>query len=243
MPLFQSTCPARGTTIPIFAQYSVVCNFNPRAPRGARLTIQPRVTGAVSYFNPRAPRGARPSPPIPGRRDISISIHVPREGHDMITRHHQQTSRDISIHVPREGHDHNYHQDSKRLPNFNPRAPRGARPKGFVVVSPASWISIHVPREGHDGCRLDYSREWANNFNPRAPRGARLNYAANGRCCVLFQSTCPARGTTIIFDIQARSVAISIHVPREGHDAGDITAPIAFFAISIHVPREGHDPR
>ena len=34
---------------------------------------------------------------------------------------------------------------------------------------------------------------------------------------------------------------ISIHVPREGHDAGDITAPIAFFAISIHVPREGHD--
>ena len=34
---------------------------------------------------------------------------------------------------------------------------------------------------------------------------------------------------------------ISIHVPREGHDAATNAANSAAAAISIHVPREGHD--
>ena len=33
-----------------------------------------------------------------------ISIHVPREGHDVL-RHGMGGRGDISIHVPREGHD------------------------------------------------------------------------------------------------------------------------------------------
>ena len=56
-------------------------------------------------------------------------------------------------------------------------------------------ISIHVPREGHDSALL------------RALRSSRS-----------FQSTCPARGTTIICVIIYVSGGISIHVPREGHD-------------------------
>ena len=56
---FQSTCPARGTT------------------RTAEVT-----PAVFSDFNPRAPRGARLRDFILIRLKARISIHVPREGHD-----------------------------------------------------------------------------------------------------------------------------------------------------------------
>ena len=79
------------------------------------------------------------------------------------------------------------------------------------------------------------------NFNPRAPRGARPLHKALHLESKTFQSTCPARGTTRMHHKNFRGRVISIHVPREGHDA------LAEFSggamvISIHVPREGHDP-
>ena len=46
-------------------------------------------------------------------------------------------------------------------------------------------------------------------------------------------------------DADGRSVdsvwMISIHVPREGHDASVSAELFSPSAISIHVPREGHD--
>ena len=79
--------------------------------------------------------------------------------------------------------------------NFNPRAPRGARPgagrrsgasagfqstrpsRGATALAPATRaqakISIHAPLAGRDrGHRQFYLRK--DHFNPRAPRGARL---------------------------------------------------------------------
>ena len=77
-----------------------------------------------------------------------ISIHVPREGHDVL-RHGMGGRGDISIHVPREGHDRCRPDLGRARRNFNPRAPRGARLRraGRTAEHP---ISIHVPREGHD---------------------------------------------------------------------------------------------
>ena len=146
---FQSTCPARGTTIS-----STV--FEP-------LPLD---------FNPRAPRGARPAQHLPHPFVVSISIHVPREGHDHpVSPSAQPVSAfqstcpargttfvhdcalvrcAISIHVPREGHD-----------------------GGYADVGHVLHISIHVPREGHDS------------------RHKSLLTIISG-----FQSTCPARGTT-----------------------------------------------
>ena len=169
---FQSTCPARGTTA-YYANYKcTLCNFNPRAPRGARLSC--RYYAAVSFL--------------------------------------------ISIHVPREGHDNNSQIGIPWLSDFNPRAPRGARhyilrrikqnflfqstcpARGttvlmmFICVSP--FISIHVPREGHDGHQPGGPDGSTENFNPRAPRGARPPSAFWLTWLALFQSTCPARGTT-----------------------------------------------
>ena len=66
--------------------------------------------------------------------------------------------------------------------------------RAFATVA-GMYISIHVPREGHD------------------------------RLCMVsmvlirpFQSTCPARGTTLPRIRSSTARKISIHVPREGHD-------------------------
>ena len=125
--LFQSTCPARGTTKGFV------------------------VVSPASW----------------------ISIHVPREGHDVQKLHAMHKATPISIHVPREGHDL---EVGYRLPLFD-------------------VISIHVPREGHDAADGAGHSRWGafqstcpargttgtflvatmsgDNFNPRAPRGAR----------------------------------------------------------------------
>ena len=42
--------------------------------------------------------------------------------------------------------------------HFNPRAPRGARPKYGMDSSTAFAISIHVPREGHDSKHAQFFR-------------------------------------------------------------------------------------
>ena len=164
---------------------------------------------------------------------------MPREGHDAVSEG-KTAVVSISIHVPREGHDPLL-AAGYVLPaaNFNPRAPRGARPHKLRDICKLVFISIHVPREGHDRNTIEQRRELVISihvpreghdktdsaffskyryFNPRAPRGARL--CMRCACCsgVIFQSTCPARGTTHPFKNAAHVSRISIHVPREGHD-------------------------
>ena len=186
---------------------------------------------------------------------------MPREGHDGdITAPIAYFA--ISIHVPREGHDPAASALSGATCNFNPRAPRGARQGVKNFFSASSRISIHVPREGHDIGILHISvlRRY---FNPRAPRGARHSLCVSCIKSWGFQSTCPARGTTHRVSGCRRPLLISIHVPREGHDASfagfillqtefqstcpargttrSIRAGGGHCNISIHVPREGHD--
>ena len=151
--------------------------------------------------------------------------------------------------------------NSTKRPNdhFNPRAPRGARHHPFKSAAHVSRISIHVPREGHDSnefCQLQNQHY----FNPRAPRGARRKIYAVKQTRSAFQSTCPARGTTRRCGRHARmfyfnpraprgarpriaaateeATAISIHVPREGHDMGAVSPPpISTFDFNPRAPR------
>ena len=191
--LFQSTSPARGTTI-LFPHLSHFCEISIHVPRegddlsthelSAKASISihvPRegddhllckafVIGG--NFNPRPPRGGRPGTHPRCYSAIRISIHVPREGDDVPASRRTLLTQDISIHVPREGDDF-----------------------------PSPW----VPR-------------WQCNFNPRPPRGGRLFLRKLDCNCLKFQSTSPARGTTnvvISFNLTSK---ISIHVPREGDD-------------------------
>ena len=169
---FQSTCPARGTTIS-----STV--FEP-------LPLD---------FNPRAPRGARPAQHLPHPFVVSISIHVPREGHD-----------------------HPVSPSAQPISAFQSTCP--ARGTTFVhdCALVRCAISIHVPREGHDGglsphvkrCRL---------FQSTCPARGTTMYTPTWDMSCIFQSTCPARGTTIAAQRRNQAALISIHVPREGHDS------------------------
>ena len=107
--------------------FGAICDFNPRAPCGARRRVGDTVYTLLN-FNPRTPCGVRPH----GRRIFQrlrrISIHAPRAGCDCPLVNRLSFLR-ISIHAPRAGCDFN------KL--------------GFVTV--LVQISIHAPRAGCDG--------------------------------------------------------------------------------------------
>ena len=100
-------------------------DFNPRAPRGARREIV-YVSDQATYISIHAPREGRDDTPQTVKVKSNISIHAPREGRDDYSRR-QSEQRSISIHAPREGRDREHRGSADRRPNFNPRAPHGAR--------------------------------------------------------------------------------------------------------------------
>ena len=59
----------------------------------------------------------------------SISIHAPREGSDAVFDGAYTETLCISIHAPREGSDRTRWSKRPSLSYFNPRSPRGERPK------------------------------------------------------------------------------------------------------------------
>ena len=125
--------------------------------------------------------------------------------------------RRISIHAPREGRDSCVITPFTIKSNFNPRAPRGARP---------------MLGKGLNKIIID--------FNPRAPRGARQNSSHSKPNTSTFQSTRPARGATVYLLNNLGSYLISIHAPREGRDKLRKVS-VHHLVISIHAPREGRD--
>ena len=115
-----------------------IYNFNPRTPRGVRLSIDNwwlkgnvqfqsthpargatwcsgAGTGQTDHFNPRTPRGVRLS--LRGWRggQWSISIHAPREGCDALCLLLYMLNNVISIHAPREGCDSKLYQRAESL--------------------------------------------------------------------------------------------------------------------------------
>ena len=191
-----------------------------------------------------------------------ISIHVPREGHDglqfcdFVLCEFQSTCPARGTTSPANWYD-------TRFIYFNPRAPRGARPLPHIRSSTAHKISIHVPREGHDDATkrsvelvaisIHVPREGHDSFNERyfndftisihVPREGHDRQSRRKTIAFsVFQSTCPARGTTKVAAAARRPRNISIHVPREGHDKQLKSVDGKLDYISIHVPREGHDP-
>ena len=98
------------------------------APREGRDAVHCRTTGCPVDFNPRAPRGARQRYSADIAQQQYISIHAPREGRDGYLIHESRDYLQISIHAPREGRDLRRRRAVADHGDFNPRAPRGARP-------------------------------------------------------------------------------------------------------------------
>ena len=214
------------------------------------------------HFNPRPPRGGRLSSTFSCFITFSISIHAPREGGRLIRKVKGAGIRLISIHAPREGGDSRPASPHSPRWHFNPRPPRGGRRQRDDRHGRHYAISIHAPREGGDSAQdrhgatirisIHAPREggrlrrmasltsvqrfqstppargatprpccspWAaTHFNPRPPRGGRPITVCSCPTRRLFQSTPPARGATVINHRIADLENISIHAPREGGD-------------------------
>ena len=146
---FQSTLPAGEATNFYGGQQRHKLHFNPRFPRGKRLTC-PGVCPIFVYFNPRFPRGKRHFRSAPVSHPAGISIHASRGGSDYNA----------------------IFRAADRL-DFNPRFPRGKRhltelkadsgQKQFQSTLPAGEAT-------HQARILSLCLR---NFNPRFPRGKR----------------------------------------------------------------------
>ena len=104
---------------------------------------------------------------------------------------------------------------SRRM-GFNPRPPRGERQNGGSTWPGPRQVSIHAPREGSD-CAPTIKGALKTCFNPRPPRGERPRRPQSGS-----------------------DTDVSIHAPREG---SDVKRRQGFTEqkVSIHAPREGSD--
>ena len=238
--LFQSTLPARGAT-PGGSSWSCWPSyFNPRSPRGERQISLARVRTAPTFQSTLPARGA-----------TGVVILV-------------QVDVGISIHAPREGSDRAHHRLRRAESNFNPRSPRGERPRSRMMGYPWTLFQSTLPARGATrgatgrppigefqstlparGATSPLPRRFpAREFQSTLPaRGATSQVCGHPQELRGFQSTLPARGATGRRSAQGRhSADFNPRSPR-GERRADTIAALQKMWISIHAPREGSDRR
>ena len=77
-------------------------------------------------------------------------------------------------------------------------------------------------------------------FNPRAPCGARRIATISSRVSLIFQSTRPVRGATVLFSRHPMSESFQSTRPVRGATHSRFSS-IQWRFISIHAPRAGRD--
>ena len=100
-------------------------DFNPRAPCGARQTVDRELLIAYLFQSTRPMRGATGKDNVKINR-VTISIHAPHAGRDS-TGTSPLVRSIISIHAPHAGRDSDLSSSHQHRRYFNPRAPCGAR--------------------------------------------------------------------------------------------------------------------
>ena len=143
---FQSTHPARGATTRTSTAQANVRFQSTHPARGATAHKRDHAR-RILYFNPRTPRGVRLTLPTARAPQNTISIHAPREGCDQDI-HPLLRDMYISIHAPREGCDGiGVPAGHDPLLHFNPRTPRGVRlgPQ-MILTRPPVFQSTHPAR-------------------------------------------------------------------------------------------------
>ena len=190
--------------------------FNPRVPRGTRRNPggQGRRQGRVSIhasragrdppiglpsfcyasFNPRVPRGTR-RPSVHGAgSNAPVSIHASRAGRDLVLRGSDGHFVTVSIHASRAGRDRQPGRYAWPCGGFNPRVPRGTRPR---------------PVRNRPGVHRFQSTRPARDATITPGRRSRMN---------MFQSTRPARDATSAILTGKTVSLVSIHASRAGRD-------------------------
>ena len=146
---FQSTRPSRGETLWAKISHCTALSFQSTRPsRGETRCNRGRI-GLVNQF-----QSTRPS------RGETIKLQ------------HFCSPFIISIHSPLAGRDVCIRQYRRNKSDFNPLAPRGARPEQAGFAAWRANISIHSPLAGRD-VQTPRCCWPGRNFNPLAPCGAR----------------------------------------------------------------------
>ena len=110
----------------------------------------------------------------------------------------------------------------RRLADFNPRAPCGARRSSSRWMATSALFQSTRPVWGATSSRC-LIRTIYPNFNPRAPCGARLSPECPCIRIKQFQSTRPVWGATSRCGKGYGAGGISIHAPRVGRDSSFFT--------------------
>ena len=128
---FQSTLPARGATR-IFNSKPISFTISIHAPREGSDNNTAILFWRCCNFNPRSPRGERHTKAMDELANCEISIHAPREGSDKtISDKNCITSRFQST-LPARGATISIPSIVTVSRDFNPRSPRGERPRRDV---------------------------------------------------------------------------------------------------------------
>ena len=129
---FQSTPPARGAT-PAESYIIPETDISIHAPREGGDSIAATPVSAHENFNPRPPRGGRLSSDIVKIPASGFQSTPPARGATSY-RYTNQLDNPISIHAPREGGDRESKDNNSIPKDFNPRPPRGGRQQRCTVL-------------------------------------------------------------------------------------------------------------
>ena len=221
---FQSTLPARGATLGARRHGRRPHNFNPRSPHGERPPAVSRNTHPRKFQSTLPARGATRASSVAAVA-AGISTHAPRTGSDVrrAINHHASAQfqstlpargatqhqhghggeKPISIHAPRTGSDRQRTSRAVHRRTFQSTLPaRGATPSGQPEYA-SPQISIHFnPRSPHGERRRGFSEHWREIISIHAPRTGSDVFDEGMRIVgVEFQSTLPARGATLLVQI------------------------------------------
>ena len=82
-PSFNPRSP-RGERLSGICTLSSLMRFNPRSPRGERQELARRIAELQQSFNPRSPRGERLNSYLLAVNSVDVSIHAPHVGSDFV---------------------------------------------------------------------------------------------------------------------------------------------------------------
>ena len=169
------------------------------------------------YFNPRSPRGERPMMIPSCQKSITISIHAPRVGSDVKRANTAGQLSAFQSTLPAWGATIIAVTKLIATINFNPRSPRGERPRTSGLHHQPQ-ISIHAPRVGSDLPWM-LCESAAMRFQSTLPAWGATTFGPNApNTPPRFQSTLPAWGATSPDAWGYVDKIISIHAPRVGSD-------------------------
>ena len=194
----------------------------------------------VRDFNPRSPRGERLSKSSSSLQSAVFQSTLPAGGATTLPRI-EYYKLEISIHAPRGGSDDDHPPKRQGRQNFNPRSPRGERRKTLTKSRRHMDFNPRSPRGERrllgNICRPTVS------FQSTLPAGGATRNRRQRKPIRGISIHAPRGGSDVGRENIYEKIQISIHAPRGGSDGLAVGPTMAMIGISIHAPRGGSDSK